>query len=183
MKTYNPKESAEFQKTSPEKFKKDYASAKRILEERIRVFEGHGQGNTASARRLKQALYDLTYSKSQSAKSKAFAQATQTLNSARGSYTRSLEVDRKIVRSINARFAEQDEFEGDEYKQFIHLSELKEFGDIMEEMKDNSFDKLFGSTQLIIVTRDIMGEAKKRQVNWRVIFDELKEKIERNYKK
>ena len=183
MKTYNPKESAEFQATSPKNFEKSYASAKRTLNERIRVFEGHGQGNTASARRLKQALYDLTYSRTESAKSKAFAEATQTLNSARGSYTRSLEVDRKIVRSINARFAEQDEFEGDEYKQFIHLKDLEEFGQIMDEMKANSYDKIFGSTQLILVTREIMGEAKKRQVNWRTIFDEIKEKIERNYKK
>lgn len=178
MKTYNPKESAEYFKNSKTSFTKSYETAKRQLKSRIKTFEKHGQGTTAAAQRLRQSLYDITHARSNSAKAKAFSEATQTLNSARGSYSRSQAVDRKIVKSLNERFAQFDEETGEEYGKFIKLSELKEFGEIMEELKNQSFDKLFGSGNMILMVRDIMNESKTEKKNWRTIANEYIKKSE-----
>ena len=178
MKTYNPKESAEYFKKSQTSFTKSYETAKRQLKSRIKTFEKHGQGNTAAAQRLRQSLYDISHARSNTAKSKAFSEATQTLNSARGSYSKSLSVDQKIVKSLNERFAQFDEETGEEYGKFIKLSELKEFGEIMEELKNQSFDKLFGSGNMILMVRDIMNESKTKSTNWRTIANEYIKKSE-----
>lgn len=172
MKTYNPKESAEYFKKSKTSFTKSYESATRQLKSRIKTFEKHGQGNTAAAQRLKQSLYDISHARSNSAKSKAFSEATQTLNSARGSYSRSLSVDRKIVKSLNDRFSQFDEETGEENGKFIKLSELQEFGEIMEELKNQSFDKIFGSANIILMVREIMDISKSRNTNWRTVVNE-----------
>ena len=101
----------------------------------------------------------------------AFSRASFVLTSARGSYTRSREVDKKIVQSLNEMFGTYDEETG-ETAPFIKLSELDEFGKMMDAAKEMSLDKLYGSSQLAVIVREMQIEAKGRKMSWRTLLNE-----------
>ena len=171
MKAYFGKEAREYQQINPKGFEKSFNSYKRSLQRRIKTFEKHGRGSSSSADRLREALYDIQNAYTTSEKTSAFSKASLVLTSSRSSYTRSLAVDRKIIASLNEQFGTYDEKTG-KAKPFIKLSELDEFGRMMDAAKEMSLDKIYGSSQIVQVIRDVMNETKSTGTSWRTLLNE-----------
>lgn len=171
MKAYFGKEAREYQQINPKGFDKSYSSYQRSLQNRIKTFEKHGRGSSSSAEKLREALYDIQNAYTTAERTSAFSKASLVLTSARGSYMRSLKVDRQIVASLNEQFGTYDEKTG-KIKPFIKLSELDEFGRMTDAAKEMSLDKIYGSSQIVQVVRDIMNETKATGASWRTLLNE-----------
>ena len=172
-KAYFGKEASEFQELNPKGFKKSFDSYKKTLRSRIKTFERHGRGESSSAKRLKEALYDAVHARSKKDKSSAFSRMSFVLTSARGSYTKSREIDRKIVQSLNEEFSKRDPETGEIIEKFIDIKDLDEFGKAMDEAKNASWSDLYGSEQIAKGTRSILQENKgKRPANWRSLLQD-----------
>ena len=97
FKAYFVKEARELLDKKPNAFMKQYSSATRSLASRIKTFEKHGRGESKSAKALREALYDISNASTSDEMTKAYSRATFALTAARGSYSRSRSIDRKIV--------------------------------------------------------------------------------------
>ena len=170
MKAYFGQEAREYQQINPKGFQKSFESYKRSLKSRIKTFEKHGRGSSSSAEKLREALYDVENAYTTAEKTSAFSKASFVLTSARGSYSRSRAVDKKIVQSLNEQFGTYDEKTG-KIKPFIKLSELDEFGRMMEAAKEMSLDKIYGSSQIVQVIREVMDETKGTGESWRTLLN------------
>lgn len=175
MKAYFGEEARNYQKINPKGFKKSFESAQRALVSRIKTFEKHGKGESKSAKRLREALYDIENSYTESDRANSFSRASFILTSARGSYTRSREVDRKIVASLNEEYAKRDEKTGEIIEPFITLSELEEFGEMMEESRNASLNSIYSSSQVAKAVRQIIQDTGGKPANWRTMLDEYLE--------
>ena len=171
MKSYFGKESREYQQINPKGFQKSFESYKQLLKSRIKTFEKHGRGSSASAEKLREALYDIENAYTTAEKTSAFSKASLVMTSARGSYTRSRSVDKKIVESLNEQFGTYDEKTG-RIKPFITMAELDEFGSMMDAAKEMSLDKIYGSSQIVQIVREIMNESKGTGASWRTLLNE-----------
>ena len=171
MKAYFGKEAREYQQINPKGFSQSFESYKQALKSRIKTFEKHGRGSSASAEKLREALYDIENAYTTAEKTSAFSRASFVLTSARGSYSRSREVDKKIVQSLNEQFGTYDEKTGKTIP-FIKLSELDEFGKMMDAAKEMSLDKIYGSAQIVQIVREIMNESKGTGESWRTLLNE-----------
>lgn len=179
MKEYFGQEARNYQSINPKGFKQSFETYKKTLRERIKTFEEHGKGESASAKRLKEALYDATHARSKNDKASAFSRMSFVLTSARGSYTRSREIDRKIVASLNEELSVRDKETGEIIKPFIKLSELEDFGEMMEAAKDMSWSDLYGSSQIAKAIRQVVDDNKgKRPLDWRTRVKEYLESKE-----
>ena len=172
MKAYFGKEAREYQQINPKDFEKSFESYKRSLQLRIKTFEKHGKTKSQSVKRLREALYDVENAYTESEKASAFSRASFVLTSARGSFTRSRELDRKIVASLNEEFSIRDPETGEIIKPFITLSELEDFGEMMEEAKEASKTNLYSSSQVARTIRGIIKETGGKPVDWRSLLDE-----------
>ena len=158
-------EARQLQKDKPKEFEKKYSSYKKALKSRLKTFDKHGRGESATAQKLKESLYDAEQAYTTYERTLALSRMSLILTSARGSYSRSLKIDKKIVASLNEHF-------GEEGKPFIKVSELDEFGSIMDGIKDMSLNKIYGSSQIIQIVRDIMDKKNGTNKNWRELLIE-----------
>ena len=166
FKAYFGSEARQLQKNNPAEFEKKYTSYKKAVKSRLKTFEKHGRGESASAKKLREALYDVENSYTLYERTLAFSRMSLVLTSARGSYSKSLKIDKQIVASLNEHF-------GEEGRPFIKVSELDEFGSIMDGIKDMSLDKIYGSAQVIQIVRDIMDKTKDTKKNWRELLPDV----------
>lgn len=165
FKAFFGSEARQLQKDKPAEFEKKYASYKKALKSRLKTFEKHGRGESSSAQKLQAAFFDAEQAYTTSERTLALSRMSLVLTSARGSYSKSLKIDKKIVASLNEHF-------GEDGKPFIKVSELDEFGRIMDGIKDMSLDKIYGSSQVIQIVRDIMDKKKVTNKNWRELLTE-----------
>lgn len=170
-KVYFVNEAIELLAWDPDRFMKQYNSVYKTLTSRIKTFEKHGRGESKSAKHLGEALYDIANASTSDEMGKAYSRATVVLTSARGSYSKSRSIDRKIVQSLNEHFSEMDE-EGNIKKPFIKMSELDEFGNAMEEAKDASLTSIYGSSQIAEAFRKITDENKGKVIDWKTLLTE-----------
>lgn len=183
MKAYFGQEARDYQSINPKGFKKSFDTYKKTLRNRIKTFEKHGKGESASAKRLREALYDATHARSNNDKAMAFSRMSFALTSARGSYSRSREIDRKIVASLNEELSQRDPETGEIIKPFIKLSELEDFGEMMEDAKNMSWADLYGSSQIAKGIRQVIDDNKgKRPLDWRTKVKEYLESKENDKK-
>lgn len=159
MKGYFVVEARELASKNKKEFNKRFTSYKKQLQSRIETFEKHGKGNSKSAQRLREALYDMQQSKSIKAKTESFSKASLVMTSARGSYTRSLSVDRKIIAALNEQFGKYDE-SGKLTSPFITLKDFDDFVELLDIAKDSMLSAIYGSMQIIEIVRDIIQDAK-----------------------
>lgn len=170
MKAYFGKEAREYQQINPKGFEKSFESYKNELRKRIYTFEKKGRGKSQSAKRLREALYDMENSYTTAEKTASFSKASFTLTSARGSYSRSREVDKKIVASLNEQFSIRDPETGEVIQKFITIKELEDFGEMMEAAKDASLSDIYGSGQIVKAIRYILGIHGGKTDDWRTVL-------------
>ena len=170
MKAFYGQEARELYKDNPKEFDKMYRYYNMILQTRIKTFEKHGRSASSSAQKLREALYDIKQAKNSIERTSAFSRASFVLTSARGSYTASLQLDKKIIIALNQQFGVYNE-EGKLIKPFLKMSELDEFGMMMDAVKDMSLDKVFSSSQLARVVREVMND-NNESLNWRTMLSE-----------
>lgn len=172
FKAFFGSESRQLKKDKPKEFESKYASYKKAVKSRLKTFEKHGKGKSASAKKLKEALYDAEQAYTNYERSLAFSRMSLVLTSARGSYSKSLKIDRKIVAKLNEDYGTHDEKTGELIKPFITLKELEDFGEMMEEAKDSSKTVLYGSSQVARTVRGIMQETGGKSIDWRSLLEE-----------
>ena len=172
MNTYFGKEAIDLAEEFPQEFENIFKNAKSMISTRIKVFEKHGKGNSSSAKKLKNALNEARNATSTKEKALALSQISLVANSARGSYSRSRAIDKKIADSLNKNFSKKDK-NGKIIKNFISLDELDDFGDAMEELKNDSLSDIYGSDQIVQTLKQALSESEKTGENYRSIFNRL----------
>ena len=180
MKAYFGKESAEYQQINPKGFKKSFDTYQRELKRRIKTFESHGRGESKSARKLREALYDMVNANTTAEQTKAFSRASFVLTSARGSYSRAREVDMKIVNSLNEEFSVRNEETGEIVKKFITLNQLEDFADIMDSYEGALYSAKYGSAQTVRVIREVMSRKPSKNKTWKEMSMDVLSELNKN---
>jgi len=156
---FTPAEAKQLEMQDSELFSKYYDRYRERLYDRARTFMKHERTGSHGYKMIVEAL-KLESETGKNAYN--LSKMSQILNSKWGSYSNQRRIDKQIAKSLNEHFG----------KDFVKVSDLDAFGEMMEMLRDSPEYTAYGSDQIAQDVSNVIQQSKKTGRSWKELAAE-----------